>query len=682
MPHNSDNPSAASPGIIWAAFAGPVVGSMQRILVSVSAVLLLLGSTLLVPASAMSPPEASAWDPETGDYVSIDSPTGEVSGSTALSGRAGVSSTDPFGCQEDCGGGGDGTFATQSQVVIAMIDTGGNPYHTEFRAPDRVVHPSTYLTGFPANTPAVPLCFVDGTTTYTYNDDCPSTFGAAVASDSAAWAAQGMQAGGPGTNKLVWFPGTRLMGISFAHTDTQTPILVDQGGTSLTSHGSWVSPTAVGNKYGTCPECLLVIIEADTVAAIKQGYEWAAQQPWIDVITSSVSVGLVGVGWNPGTNLDKHNAAVLASQNGKIFVTAAGNGIANAALAPTSTYLLDSSSPAVVPVGASTAAGLATHWSDFPAEVMATGSQRLSGQVASMNGETSVTGTSFSSPAAAGVLANSLLQARKACNDYVEGATVVGSAKTLLRPGNNCKPATGPFANGVLTRDELHEAFVKNAKPAYDQLTTIPGPLGWAKNGYGAVDTGHGINNQGTSIQKKVTDTILGKQPLPVRALEQAWYDDVVRPMQEDQWGPRPVVDGDGDAFPRDDAACLPACAPTEVQRYVNGLMGSSSSGNTAPSQSPAPSRTPALPVVEAARGLLFVGDVVLPNLPIPGLPLGPVAAATPAPPVTLDLVDVQPQVGGLVGEVGTPIVSNDDTHLFITLPLDGLVDGVLPSSG
>src|SRR5690349_3531914 len=106
---------------------------------------------------------AQAWQsPATGgngDYVFIDTPAAGTTaqGTVRLAGRAGTSSTDPNG-----GGSGDtGGFDTQPQVVIAMIDTGGNPYHADFRAPTHLAHPSTYLTGFPASAKAVPLCFID-----------------------------------------------------------------------------------------------------------------------------------------------------------------------------------------------------------------------------------------------------------------------------------------------------------------------------------------------------------------------------------------------------------------------------------------------------------------------------------------------------------------------------------------
>jgi PKD repeat protein len=592
---------------------------------------------------AAQPYASAAWrspaEGGNGDYVTINSPSAgsTATGTLRISGTAGNSSTDPDG-----GGTGDSGFATQSQVVIAMIDTGGNPYHVDFRAPTHLAHPSTFLTGFPANAKAVPLCFVDAAGgAYTYNDDCASSWTSNVAADR------------PVTNSvavgdLVWYPGTKLMGKSFAHDDTATPVGIDQGGGSATAHGSWVSSVAVGNKFGNCPDCMLVVLEADTVEGIAAAYAWAAEQPWIDVITSSITVGVIGAGVNPALFPDKHTGAVSASEHGKIFLTSSGNGAANFGLVPTSTFLYDGGSPALIPVGASVDDGTASHWSDFPAEIMGVGNDRGAADTASMSGETAVGGTSFSSPGAAGVLARSLLAARRACNDFAEGASAAGSALTLLR-NNGCTVTEGPFADGTLTRDELHEAFVKNAIPPYDQLAPIPGPVTWAKNAYGYVDLGHGVNNGGSTIQPLVTETILGTRPVPVRALEQFWYDDVVREGQSQMWGPRPVVDGDGDAYPRADGACMPDCAPAELQRYAEGLAGLANGS--------------------ATYQQLF--DVL-------GVTAEQFARALPTG--FGGIYEPTPRIAGAIGEVGEISIDNDADTLTVRLPMAGALDGAIPT--
>lgn len=608
---------------------------------------LVLASATASAAGIFAGVSANGWESPAaggnGDYVFIDTPAAGTTaqGAVTISGRAGNSSTDP---NSTGGGGNDGSaFAQQPQVVIAMIDTGGNPYHVDFRDETRLAHPSTYLTGFPANARAVPLCFIDGSNgAFTYNDDCSTSWRTNVTADTPV-------TGSITVDELVWYPGTRLMGKSFAHEDASTPVGFDEGGgDSNTSHGSWVSSTAVGNKFGNCPECMLIILEADTVDGIDAAYAWAAQQPWIDVITTSITVGVIGVGLNPALFTGKHDGAVEASQNGKIFLTSSGNGAANFGLVPTSTFLYDGGSPALIPVGASFDDGLASHWSDFPAEIMANGNSRQVAETASMSGQTAVGGTSFSSPGAAGVLAHSLLEARRACNDFEEGASASGGALTLLR-NNGCTVSSGPFADGTLTRDELHEAFVKNAIPPYSQLSPVPGPVTWAKNAYGYVDLGNGLGNGGSTIQPLVTDSILGARPIPVRALEQFWYDGVVREAQAQMWGARPVVDGDGDAFPRDDGACMPECAPEELQRYAAGFAGLGNSSAT-------------------YQDLFDVLGVSAEQF------------AQAAPTGFGGTYQPMPNVAGAIAETGDLTVSNDASTLTVRLDLSGVLDGLTPT--
>jgi hypothetical protein len=47
----------------------------------------------------------------------------------------------------------------RSHVVIAVVDSGINPYHVAHRRPEYAVHPSRYIEGFPADTPALGLGF-------------------------------------------------------------------------------------------------------------------------------------------------------------------------------------------------------------------------------------------------------------------------------------------------------------------------------------------------------------------------------------------------------------------------------------------------------------------------------------------------------------------------------------------
>ena len=606
----------------------------------------------------------------TGDYVFIDSPETGTSqtGQATLTGRAGNSGVDPNGCQADCGG-----FASESQVVIAYIDTGGNPYHQDFRAADRLQSPAEYLSGL-TNIEPVPLCFVDEATDgYEYNADCtgsPTNNWNGV--DKSAWdqvQTTPITETGAGEGNLYWFPGTRVMGISFGNEDNAPPIVDDgTGSTADRKHGSWVGGTAVGEELGDCPDCLVVVIEVDTVSTpccpeIAAGYEWAANQPWIDVITSSVTVGVAGL--NPFSVFDtgQHDGAGLATENHKLFLSASGNGAGNFGVAPTSTYLYDSGSPNVLPVGANANNGAQSYWSDFPAFISGTGNSREATNPAAFSSSTPVGGTSFSSPSAAGVAAHALLEARRAVGDVEEGATTIDGKTTILRNNDNVPIAEGPFANGFLTGDEFYEAFVKNADISIPGAVSAEG--GWPealtviKHGYGRVNTGsEGINGNGDSIQEEVTKTILGQQPMPARPLEEFWVEEVVMASWEFWYGERPQADGDGDGFPRNDVQCLPDCGtPIDGYEILAAGLGAESLGG--------------------------VVDAIVAKAAEEGIDIESLWAdlQDPSRPAIQPFVGDEQQAGGVIAEPGAPVLSHDATHLTIRMPLDGSLDGEVPSS-
>jgi PKD repeat protein len=581
------------------------------------------------PWSGFAQARQSGWrDPAAGgngDYVYIDAPAdgSVVSGATALSGRAGNSPTDP-GCAPDCGGGGgNGTtgadFSDDSQVVIAVIDTGGNPYHSDFRDPTRLQHPSQYLTGFPASADGVRLCFADEASgQFSYNDDCPGSWNAARTGDASEWA-------GIAPGELVWFPGTRMMGISFAHDGQAGYNILDatrDPSDSGDTHGSWTTSTAAGTTAGTCPQCLVVVVEADSVEAIDQGYQWAAQQPWIDVVTSSISYGLIGAGWNPGVagsiafGNGQVDGAKAALQNGKLFFEAAGNGLANFGLVPTSTWLLQSSNPFTVAVGASNEeTNEAALWYDLPVDVLGTGQLRYAAKPGTLGAFEGVSGTSFASPSAAGVAAAALLQARAAVGDTAEGASAAGPAKTLLRNADGVAVPSGPFANGVLTLDEFREAVLKNAEPAplvfQGSHSVLPAafpdtPASFVWEGYGALNAGRSPSSPaGTGREGQISATLLGTRPLPSRPEAQLWTD-AVHTVNELEWDDtRPVMDGDGDAFPRVDYLECPDCSiPDDAAAIATEARGAGS--------------VPAIGAVLAAHGL---ASGLAPGAPVPVSP-------------------------------------------------------------
>ncbi|HUR68933.1 MAG TPA: PKD domain-containing protein [Candidatus Thermoplasmatota archaeon] len=491
------------------------------------------------------------------------------------------------------------TEAQKPHVVVALIDTGTNPYHTQFTRAGLVEDPSTYITGLASSQlKEVDLCFYDAATKTVDRTRCPSGFTSAWQQDVAngRWAGFGvspLSAIGAGQGKVAWFPGTNMMVVSFAHDPSVAPVGVDTGvGLPLDAgdaHGSWTSSNVGGLTTGTCPECIVVMIEADSVDAISAGYRWAANQPWIDVITSSTSVGLVGAGWNPGDFFDTNSqAAKTTVTRGGLMFESSGNGVANAGVAPTSTYLYGNSNPWTIAVGCSAdGTGQPCGYSDFPNPITASGDARMSASPASMSGTEPVGGTSFSSPSAAGVTARALYGIRAAVGDTGEGAKATATHSLVRIPSGYTLPARGPLANGELTRLELEEALFKTARrgivpkvPTYlTPNSEIPqSPVSFVKEGYGDVYRGDwGVGHASAEATWASTGDIVSHiltppatgAVWPNRFIEETWWETVVEPTQIALFG-GDVPDTDGnDGFPMNAAG-----AQGGLQGYAGPAFG------------------------------------------------------------------------------------------------------------
>lgn len=95
-------------------------------------------------------------------------------------------------------------FVYPPTAVIAVIDTGINPYHIVFRddSPRARQHPSTYIDGFPKGAKPLRLSLNE------------KDFWTAVHKDCDVW-------NSVKTGELYWFPGTKIVGgITF---DSSTP---------------------------------------------------------------------------------------------------------------------------------------------------------------------------------------------------------------------------------------------------------------------------------------------------------------------------------------------------------------------------------------------------------------------------------------------------------------------------
>lgn len=189
-------------------------------------------------------------------------------------------------------------------LVVALLDTGANPYLPIFAVPDD----SFVKSAAPENASKIVL----------------STQGELLEraeADEAIW-----ESFEP--HVLYHYAGTRLLGISFDH-DRVTHYNRDSQahGTATSYLAAREAPDAiivmiqVGARY--CEDPTKCLIDP----SVAEAMEWAAAQEWIDVISVSIAI--------PG-NLPNHPAAQpemmrylrateAAARNGKLIVNGAGN---------------------------------------------------------------------------------------------------------------------------------------------------------------------------------------------------------------------------------------------------------------------------------------------------------------------------------------------------------------------
>lgn len=418
--------------------------------------------------------------------------------------------------------------ATTAVTVIGIADTGINPYHLEFSAqtyPDPDVlrltgnftrHPSEYIPGYPADAEALPVTLGQG---YYPEQDRPLWTGN-----------QTVQVA-----KLYWIPGTKIVGAVDAggstgatSSDDPSPILDDNG------HGSGSASVSAGNRYGHCPTCLLVVVEAldETVVAAL---------PWVDI--SSNSFGYVG-GAPVGPVVGPSDETRAAAERGQTTLFAAGNGIGNAFDVPIATYGSDQTGPDWnVTVGAVRRDNQRAIVGDgIPAHISAWGDGNLPSACRTGTvGQCAFGGTSAATPYTAGVFGTVLTEARKA----------LGDGRAGQKPGQVVaegvpRDQSTYLADGKLTRTELREAVLKTAQPLNQRNEVSPFPypltapyLGEANvlfEGYGAATP---------ESARRAIDVLLGNAPMPAREFEDGFFE-LDRQLRDTLYGGYDR-DGDGD---------------------------------------------------------------------------------------------------------------------------------------
>ena len=316
-------------------------------------------------------------------------------------------------------------------VVIAVVDTGINPYHEFFRAPALSVHPSKWLSGFPRTAETVRLTL-----------DAPD-HAAANQADAAKFDDLDLSTynAGRGTfdEHLYTFPGTRVVGgISFGeYADapiltpaTARPVRDDHG------HGTHSAGLAAGANLDRSDGNVLIVAVEVGKGTFDEGIRWAARQPWIDAL--SISLGVVA-------NVPLAGVAEMtreAYDSGKPVFVAAGNGVTSTGLAPDkcSTYTSGYTGPHwVTRIGAAEPGdGSPTWWHCVPVDAIARTSVESPDHDV-LRGGTSATGTSAATPNTAGAFAHLLLAARRVGANVTRAKVLDyllrSAAPVALKPG-------------------------------------------------------------------------------------------------------------------------------------------------------------------------------------------------------------------------------------------------------
>lgn len=387
-------------------------------------------------------------------------------------------------------------------VVVAVIDSGINPYHWDYLAakmPQALnsdgsddlplfEDPASWLPGHPGaeafkSYQALNLS-IDPT-------DPAADTAALAAKDAAEW---GKIVYSEGTSNdqvsMYWMPGTKIIGhVAFSPAslgDPTTsyllgPLTGPVNTFAVSSHGIGTSSVAAGNIHGSCPNCLIVYVHGTS----EQANEWVAKQDWIDAQTNSWGLSLVYRDRAyAGSDTELQREAV---ERGQSIFFSAGNGQENAFLVPNTTLQSSQEGPdwlitvgAVDSVDSSSPSGHGK-----PADIASVGDSYPSatGGDGTATAEGSFGGTSNATPVTAGLYAEALYRLRRALPgpSRVQKDGVIAISSNPLACGS--ANADCALKDGQVTVHELRESLFRGAQysgtgwnlAGLGGITTIPG---------------------------------------------------------------------------------------------------------------------------------------------------------------------------------------------------------------
>lgn len=335
-------------------------------------------------------------------------------------------------------------------TVIAVIDDGFSPYHYDWISSQMPQHLDEDPTNdLPLNTP--PEEWIPGYDPYFPTTELPVTLPSSPGDqpsvlgsrDQSLWA--GVQRG-----RSYWIPGSKIV----------TAIAFDNGtiyeGTG--SHGVGSSSVSAGNVYGTCPECVVVLLQFSSSGGQQRAIRWATQQTWIDAITNSYGFSTVF-----RDNVTFHSDPAVtreAVERGQAIFWSAGNGQANAFVVPVNNHHSSDKGPDwIIQVGAISPSGTSYSGAGKTVDLAGIGSSYPSsiGATNSLNGR-SFSGTSNATPTVAGIYARGLHLARRALPGaskiQQDGIVALGEPVACGDVRPDCE-----IGDGVLSATEIRDAL-------------------------------------------------------------------------------------------------------------------------------------------------------------------------------------------------------------------------------